>query len=231
MEGNNHICKYLIKNIKSNFLSTITNISFNSNYWTITSNKNDKFYFKKLILTCPFPQLIKMSSKYLSKKVLKLKPQMLANITIMVVYKNSKQVPINTIKFNDKILAWASQENTKNRFKSDQTLWTIQCTEKFSNQIINLFKRNKKKYQLQILSRFEKLTGFEVKNTVFQNIHGWKYAFNMKPTNINSVWLNKYNLGVCADWFKGPKAEDAWLSANSLYKKIKKNPTIKNSRA
>ena len=225
-KGNNDICKYLIKNIKCNFLSLVTNIKFNSGCWIITLNKKDKFYFKNLILTCPFPQLKEISSKYLNKKILGLKPQMLPNITVMAVYKNYKQMPINSIKFNDQIVAWASQENTKNRFKSNQILWTVQCTEKFSNKIINLFKKNKKKYESQILKRFEKLTGFKVKNVLFRNIHGWKYAFNMKSTNINSLWLNKYNLGVCADWFKGPKVEDAWLSANSLYKSIKKNPAI-----
>jgi len=31
-KGNNDICKYLIKNIKSNFLSEVTNIEFSSNY-------------------------------------------------------------------------------------------------------------------------------------------------------------------------------------------------------
>ena len=36
-----------------------------------------------------------------------------------------------------------------------------------------------------------------------------------------SMWNKKYNLGVCGDWFNGPKVEDAWLSANDLAKKIK----------
>ena len=37
-KGNNDICKYLTKNLKVNYNSTITNIKFNSNYWTITLN-------------------------------------------------------------------------------------------------------------------------------------------------------------------------------------------------
>jgi len=28
-------------------------------------------------------------------------------------------------------------------------------------------------------------------------------------------------LGLCADWFIGPKVENAWLSAKDLAKKIK----------
>jgi renalase len=228
-KGNNDICKYLIKNIKSNFLSEVTNIEFSSNYWTITLNNNDKVFFKNIILTCPFPQLKKLSAKYLNKKILNTNITMQPNITIMAAYKNYKQIPVSTIKFNDEVIAWASQENTKNRFKSSQVLWTIQCTEKFSKQAINFLKKNKKKYELLILKKFEKLTGYQIKNVLFQNIHGWKYAYSKIITNKNSLWLNKYNLGVCADWFSGPKAEDAWISAKSLFFEIKKNPP-KNRR-
>ena len=57
VKGNNQICKYLIRNIKSNYLSEVTNIQFKSNYWTITLNNKSKVFFKKVILTCTFPQL------------------------------------------------------------------------------------------------------------------------------------------------------------------------------
>ena len=223
-KGNNDICKYLIKNIKSNFLSTVTNIEFKSNHWVITLNHKDKVLFKNLILTCPFPQLKKLSFKYLGKTILNLNSQMVPNITVIATYEGSKQVPISSIKFNNKIISWASHENSKNRFKSKKTLWTIQCTEQYSKKIINLFKNNKKKYQILILKKFEELTGYKVKNVSFQNIHGWKYAYSNSSTKASSAWLNKSQLGICGDWFSGAKAENAWLSANSLYKQIKKNP-------
>jgi renalase len=229
LKGNNNICKYLIKNIKSNYLKNITNIKFNTNYWTITLNHKDKVFYKNIILTCPFPQFKKLSSKYLGKKILNINPKMKAIITVMAVYKNYKRIPISSIRFDDTVISWASQENTKNRFTSSQILWTIQCTEKFSNLAINLFKKNKKKYELLILKKFEKLIGYKVKNVLFQNIHGWKYAYSKINSNKKCLWLNKYNLGVCADWFNGPKAEDAWISAKSLFLEIKKNPP-KNRR-
>ena len=67
-KGNNDICKYLIKNVKINYNLTVTNIRFNSNYWTITLNNKDKVFFKNLILTCPFPQLKALAFKYVKKK-------------------------------------------------------------------------------------------------------------------------------------------------------------------
>ena len=223
-KGNNDACKYLIKNIKSNYLTCVTNIKFNSNYWIITLNNKDKVCFKNLILTCPFPQLKKLSNKYLNKKILNINPQMLPNITVMVAYKNCAQIPIGSIRFDDPIIAWASQENTKSRFKSKQSLWTVQCTKKFSKKNINLLKRKPKIYEKLILKKFEELTGYQAKNIIFQSIHAWKYAYKKKgPKNIESLWINKYQLGICADWFCGDKAEHAWLSANNLFSHIKKN--------
>ena len=222
-KGNNDICKHLIKNIKSNYLSAVTNVKFKSNYWIITLNDKNKVYFKNLIVTSPFPQLKSLCLNYLDKNTLKLNPSMVPNITVMVAYKNHKKISINSIKFNDDIVAWASHENSKNRFKSNQTLWTIQCTEKFSKKNINLFKKNKEKYQLIILKRFEKLTGYQVKKITFQNIHGWKYAYVKNAIGAKSLWFRKSTLGVCADWLTGNKAEDAWLSAKDLYLRIKKN--------
>ena len=67
----------------------------------------------------------------------------------------------------------------------------------------------------------ENLTGFKNNKIVDTSIHGWKYAYSNQPTaSIKSSWDKKFNLGICADWFSGPKAEDAWLSAYDLFKKI-----------
>ena len=223
-KGNNDVCKHLIKDIKVNYNSTVTNIKFNSTYWTISLNNKNQVFFKYLILTSPFPQLKVLASKYIKKEISNLKVNMTPNITVMVAFKNYKKLPINSIKFNNKIIAWAAQENTKNRFKTNQVLWTIQCTENFSKKIINLFKKNKNKYQSVILKEFENLSGYQTKNIVFQNIHGWRYACNKSKTQLDFIWNRKEKLGVCGDWFKGPYAENAWLSSKLLYKKIKKNP-------
>ena len=48
------------------------------------------------------------------------------NITVMIALKNQESLPISSIKFNDDILAWAANENSKNRFKSNISLWTLQ---------------------------------------------------------------------------------------------------------
>ena len=219
-KANNDLVKYNLKGIRQFFGSPINKIQYKKNYWEISLKDNSKHQFKYLILTCPFPQLRKIAKKYLDKKILNLKVQMLPNITVMVAFKNQKNLPISSIKFKDDILAWAANENSKKRFKSKTNLWTLQASLKWSKKTINKYKKNSSVMK-DLISRFTNLTGFEKNKIVFKKIHGWKYSYNYEKTPYLSYWNKKYKLGVCGDWFNGPKVEDAWLSANDLAKKIR----------
>ena len=218
--ANNDLVKYNLKKIKQSFASPIEKINFKKYFWEITLKNKSKHQFKSLIITCPFPQLKKLAKNYLNKNILKLKVQMQPNITVMIALKNQKTLPISSIKFDDNILAWAANENSKKRFKSNINLWTLQATLKWSKKTINKYKTDKSVMN-QIITRFIKLTGFEKNKIIFKKIHGWKYSYNYQKTPYLSIWNKKINLGICGDWFSGPKVEDAWLSANDLVKKIK----------
>ena len=219
-KANNDFVKYNLKNIKQLFASPIEKINFKKYFWEVTLKNKLKYQFKSLIITCPFPQLKKIAKNYLDKNILKLKVQMQPNITVMVAIKNQKNLPISSIKFDDDILAWVANENSKKRFKSNINLWTLQATLKWSKKTINKYKTDKSIMD-QLITRFIKLTGFEKNKIIFKKIHGWKYSYNYEKTPYLSVWNKKINLGICGDWLNGPKVENAWLSASDLARKIK----------
>ena len=219
-KANNDLVKYNLKNIKQSFESPIEKIDFKKYFWEITLKNKSKYQFKSLIITCPFPQLKKLARNYLDKNILKLKIHMQPNITVMLALKNQKTLPISSLKFNDDILAWAANENSKKRFKSNLNLWTLQATLKWSKKTINKYKINKS-IMSQLIERFVNLTGLEKNKIIFKKIHGWKYSYNYEKTPYLSIWNEKINLGICGDWFSGPKVENAWLSANDLARKIK----------
>ena len=43
---------------------------------------------------------------------------------------------------------------------------------------------------------------------------------NQKNLNIQSFWSNSLKVGICGDWFGGPRYENGWISASDLYKKM-----------
>ena len=220
LKANNALSKYYLKNANLSFASQITKIEYKKYFWEITLNNNSKYQFKALILTCPFPQLKKLADKYLEKKISNLNVKMQPNITVMIALKNKKEIPISSIKFNDDLLAWAANENSKKRFKSNLNLWTLQASLKWSKKTINKYKTDKS-IMNKLISRFTQLTGIEKNKIIYKKIHGWKYSYNYQKTSLLSNWNKKNQLGICGDWFGGPKVENAWLSANDLAKKIK----------
>ena len=218
-KGNNDISKYLLKNVRCYFQSELKKINFQNRKWNLIFNNGEIRNYENLILTCPFPQLKKLSKKYIKNSFIKEKIKMDANITILIEIKKTN-LGYSSFLFNDRILGWAGYENSKKRFKSKTDLWTLQSTFNWANKKINQNKVLKKTNAKILIDKFFKLTGIKRTKVLFSLNHGWKYSSNSKPLKLKSYWNSRLNLGVCADWFNGPRLESGWISANDLYKKI-----------
>ena len=218
-KGNNDISKYLLKNVRCYFQSELKKINFQNRKWNLIFNDGEIRNYENLILTCPFPQLKKLSKKYIKNSFKKEKIKMDANITILIEIKKTN-LGFSSFLFNDRILGWAGYENSKKRFKSKSDLWTLQSTFNWANKKINQNKVLKKTNAKILIDKFFKLTGIKPTKVLFSLNHGWKYSSNSKPLKLKSYWNSRLNLGVCADWFNGPRLESGWISANDLYKKI-----------
>ena len=220
-KGNNDISKYLLRNINCYFQNELKKIDYKKNKWILIFADGKKRIYEKIILTCPFPQLSKLAKKFIQNSFIKKKIKMDANITVMIIIKKTNK-DISSYFFNDKILGWAAKENSKNRFKSNQDLWTLQSTYDWANKRINKNQENIELNSKILIDQFFKLTGIKKTKILFSLNHGWKFSSNSKVLNIKSYWNSSLGLGVCADWFVGPRLESGWISANDLHKKIKK---------
>ena len=220
-KGNNSISKYLLKNINCTFNTELIKISNKDKIWELDFSDGTKKFYKSLILTCPFPQLKKLSKKYIKHSFINKKIKMDANITVMIATKKTRP-NISSYFFSDKILGWAAYENSKKRFKSDYDLWTLQSTYQWANKVINKNKLNKLNNAKKMINKFFKLTNLKRNKIYHIQNHGWKYSSNSNPLNIKSYWNSSKRIGVCADWFVGPRLESGWLSAKDLSLKIEK---------
>ena len=217
--GNNDISKYLLKKINCNYQSELKEIDYKNNFWRLSFADGKVRSFKSIILTCPFPQLKKLSKKFIKKSFINRSLKMDANITTMIAIKKNKRSN-SSYFFEDSILGWAGNENSKKRFKSKYDLWTLQSTFSWANKKINQNKDNKKENSKTMINKFFQLSKIKKTKIIYTLNHGWKYSSNSKPFKIKSYWDPKKRLGVCADWFVGPRLESGWISAHDLFKKI-----------
>ena len=218
-KGNNDICKFLLKKVKCFYQSEVKKIYYKNKLWLLLFTDGKIRTYKGVILTCPFPQLKKLSEKFINNTFIKRKLKMDANITVMIAIKKNKKSP-SSFLFDDPVLGWAGNENTKKRFKSKYDLWTLQSTFKWANKNIDKNKKNLKKNSKILIDKFFKLTKIKKTKVIYSINHGWKYSSNSKPLKIRSYWDPQKKIGVCADWFIGPRLESGWISAHDLFKKI-----------
>ena len=217
--GNNDISKYLLKKINCNYQNELKEIDYKNKFWHLSFADGKVRSFKSIILTCPFPQLKKLSKKFIKKSFINRSLKMDANITTMIAIKKNKRSN-SSFFFEDSILGWAGNENSKKRFKSKYDLWTLQSTFSWANKKINQNKDNKKENSKTMINKFFQLSKIKKTKVIYTLNHGWKYSSNSKPFKIKSYWDPKKRLGVCADWFVGPRLESGWISAHDLFKKI-----------
>ncbi len=218
-KGNNDICKFLLKKVKCFYQSEVKKIYYKNKLWFLLFTDGKIRTYKGVILTCPFPQLKKLSEKFINDTFIKRKLKMDANITVMIAIKKNKKSP-SSFLFDDPVLGWAGNENTKKRFESKYDLWTLQSTFKWANKNIDKNKKNLKKNSKILIDKFFKLTKIKKTKVIYSINHGWKYSSNSKPLKIRSYWDPQKKIGVCADWFIGPRLESGWISAHDLFRKI-----------
>ena len=135
--------------------------------------------YENLILTCPFPQLKKLSKKYIQNSFIREKIKMDANVTVLIEIKKTN-LNLSSFLFNDKILGWAGYENSKKRFKSKTDLWTLQSTFNWANKKIKQNKVNKKINSQILINKFFQLSGIKRTKILFSLNHGWMYSSNSK---------------------------------------------------
>ena len=123
------------------------------------------------------------------------------NMTAMIAIKKDYNIPVSSIRFKNKILGWATNENSKNRFKTKFNLWTIQSNETFAKKIIKKYKKRKKFYLQVITKEFLNILGLKnsdifLKNYMVGNILIIMNLLNLIAIGIKNSGLEYVEIGL-----------------------------------
>ena len=110
--GNNDISKHLLKKINCNYHSELKKIYYKNKLWHLLFDDGKLRSFKNLILTCPFPQLKKLSKKFINNSFLRKSIKMDANITTMIAIKKTR-IQIVAIFLKTQFLAGQEMKTQK----------------------------------------------------------------------------------------------------------------------
>ncbi len=208
--------KFLAKDFTIHASQTITEIRKVNHHWQLVSQENGLFdeVFDFLILAIPPIQAQKIldnASEPLS--LICQQAKMLPCWTLLAYFNNPLAIPFDAAFVQESIFSWIARDNSKPD-RPTTTAWVAQANPDWSLKNIELPKLEAQKI---LVDTFEKFCG--VKST-FNQTHLWRYAKLETPITQNFAIDTNAQIGICGDWLRASKVEDAWLSGYLLGKEL-----------
>ncbi|MEQ8711094.1 MAG: FAD-dependent oxidoreductase [Rhodospirillales bacterium] len=122
------------------------------------------------------------------------------------------QTPVITSWSNafiaDPVLSWAARQQTGNA----QNGFVLHATAEWSAENLEL---ERPVAASRLVEAFQRLLNTGIKTDYLRG-HRWRYARVTKALGQDCLYLKDRQIGVCGDWLRGPRVEEAWLSGRAL---------------
>ena len=216
INGNNDFVKSILNLDQCKFNHKIINIKFKSDHWQLTTDKDQQFQSKKLILTMPQEQtndLIRGTGIDFEIKEHTMKPC----FTMMLALQGEHCQHAGYIIKNSSILSWCANESSKQRELNNKnlTLVTVQSSEAYAFQNYKRYRADKALILDEMLHEFLRLFQIDNNQVTHKDVHGWLYAFSENESG-SVYWDQNKQIGITGDWISGGRAEDSWKNAKYL---------------
>ena len=109
-------------------------------------------------------------------------------------------------------LAWLARSASKPG-RDDLPCWTLHSKAAWSESNLEL---PAERVAADLIAAFAEVVGRSLPAISFSGAHRWLYARTGQPMEARPVFDPERRLGVCGDWVRGDRVEDAFLSAEAL---------------
>ncbi len=137
---------------------------------------------------------------------------------LLVGFDERLNVNLDGIFFEDELLSWAARDSSKPGRPAGER-WVIHSSSKWSS--IHM-EEDLDIIADQLLARFAMLVdeNSSLPEIKFRKCHRWRYARPYAESDLGSIFLAEEGLGFCGDWCLAPRVEGAFLSGESLAKRV-----------
>ena len=130
--------------------------------------------------------------------------------TLMLSFASPLQTRTITL-CDDAIISWAACNSDKPARTGPQS-WVIQASAAWSEKHLE---DSPDAVQAMLMQRFAECLAVELPVPLIAATHRWRYALSGNA-GCSALYSPGSQLGVCGDWFLGPRVECAWLSGQAL---------------
>ncbi|MFL2529112.1 MAG: NAD(P)/FAD-dependent oxidoreductase [Candidatus Azotimanducaceae bacterium] len=222
MPGMNSFAKALSKQLNIKLNTRVTSLE-KDNKWVLKDAEGCIHEgFDWVISTAPSPQ----TSALLPKSFPYLKDiegiEMRACFSLMLGFSRGLNLDFDAAHVMNADISWLAVNSNKPG-RSNTASLIVHSSEDFAEKNLE---KDPLEIQQYLCDETSRIISTDVSSAQFKAVHRWRYANNVERKTFPVFLDNDANLAACGDWCLGGRVENAFVSANNLYEKMKSSLDI-----
>lgn len=185
--------------------------------WTLRSETGACYPdFELLLLAVPAPQALPFLDCVPETRSRVAGVEMLPCHALMVRFADALEVGFEGAFVDEPELSWVAHDGAKPG-REGHPCWVLHSRAAWSKTNVDLEPDGVIR---ALLAGFERALGRALPEVVFSSSHRWLYARTGAALSDGAIWHPEHGLGLCGDWLRGDRVEDAYLSGEQLAQQV-----------
>jgi predicted NAD/FAD-dependent oxidoreductase len=213
----NALCHDLSDALTVTFNSPVSRILRVEGAWALSLEDGRELgHFDLVIVTTPPAQLAPLlaDAPNLAKRVAS--AEMLPCWAVMVVFERGLDIEWDGAFVSGSCLSWVARNSSKPGRKGDES-WVLHASPEWSKTHIEA---DPIEVGDELITAFFEEARVRKSESVLKSAHRWRYAKTRTPLGAEYLYDAELGLGVCGDWCRGDRVEDAFVSGLALARRI-----------
>ncbi|MBB5019346.1 hypothetical protein HNQ59_002647 [Chitinivorax tropicus] len=211
----NTMCRHMTEGLSVNFKARLLQLSRADERWWLTFEDHTQLMANMVILAIPAPQALNLVAKFPSVAAPISSVRMTPCWAVLLAPGKSLNLDFDGAHVHNLPLQWIGRNNSKPGRLAAET-WTLHATPDWSQRHVH---DSEEDIINQMVVAFEEAIGRSLPHMPGK-AHYWRYAETAHPLEQDFVYDPALRLGICGDWCRGKRVEDAFLSGKALARAI-----------
>jgi predicted NAD/FAD-dependent oxidoreductase len=213
----NALCSDLSDSLTVAFNTPVSGIEQASGAWALSSGDGlDLGRFDRVIVTTPPAQAAPLLAHAPRLGQVAASAEMLPCWSVMVVFDRRLDVQWDGAFVSDSPLSWAARNSSKPGRPAGES-WVLHASHEWSEAHIE---DEPVRVGAELTAAFFEAARARSAESVFRSVHRWRYAKTRTSLANEYLYDPALRVGICGDWCRGDRVEDAFLSGLALARRI-----------
>jgi len=206
------LCRSYSEALDVEYQTVVSKVARSGGTWEVFAQGDSLGEFQHVVITTPPAQAVPLlvDAPQIASEVQSI--EMAPCLAVMVSFGAPVTADWSGAFVSDSPLSWIARNSSKpGRPKGES--WVLHASPEWSN---DNFDKDPEQVAEALVNEFFRATGCSGVDSESTETHRWRYAKTKNPLGSGYLYESEMGIGVCGDWCRGDRVEDAYLSARYL---------------